>query len=210
MRTRRRITTRLRVSRVNPVNSEGVLEPVFPLRHTLSNEVYPFIQEALTTYTFSSSASAASFGLVNFSFNLLDQYTSLANVFDQYKIKMVEVCFRPRTSEVVNGSSAYNSGLFSSVIDYDDSTPLTAVGQAYDYQNCLTGRGIDSQTRVLVPHTNSTANTTTAAINLVAPWLDTSVSGIVHYGVKMAWTQTDQVYTMDISVRYYILFRNVR
>lgn len=136
--------------------------------------------------------------------------SSLTAVFDQYRIPLIEVCFRPRANFEYSASA--NTGQLITVIDLDDSVPLTTMGQAADYANALIGRGIDSQRRVFRPHCALAAysGTFTSYANVASPWIDCTSSGVIHYGVKTAWSQTDSVYSVDFTVRILAEFRNVR
>lgn len=207
---------RKRASRVNELvrpgmlsSTPGVLQPVFPLRGSLSNHAYPVIQTTATPVTITSSTLATTYGNVNFILNLLDQYTSFTAVFDQYRFRMVEVVFRPR---VIPVSAATNTGLLATVIDFDDSTNLASFAQAEDYENVMVGKGDESQRRTLIPHAALAAysGVFTSFANVQNQWLDAASAGVIHYGIKTAWTATDVAYTTDITVRYWIEFRNVR
>jgi len=191
--------------------SEAVRQPIFPLARTLNDQTYNIIQSAAAPVTVTSSSVAATFGTVNFILNLIDQVTQLTSIFDQYRIRMVEVAFHPRVS-VSAPTVAANTGLFTTVIDVDDSAVLTTIGQAQDYSSAVTGRGIDSQRRTLVPHAAIAAysGAFTSFANERSPWLDAASPGVIHYGMKTAWSITDVAYTIDISVRYWLEFRNVR
>jgi len=187
----------------------GILQPVFPLRGSLSNHRYGVIQTTATPVTITSSAVATTYGNVNFILNLLDQYSSFTSVFDQYRIRMAEVAFRPRTIPLL---AATNTGLFATVLDFDDGNNLTTFAQAEDYENAMIGKGDEPQRRTLIPHAALAAysGAFTSFANVQDMWIDAASSGVVHYGIKTAWTQTDVAYTTDITVRYWVEFRNVR
>jgi len=189
----------------------GVLEPYFPLMSTVQNKIYPFIQTTATPVTITSSVVGTAFGTVNFILNLIDQYTTFTALFDQYRIRMVETCFRPRATQALT-TSASNPGTLCTVVDNDDSNALTTFAQAQDYENAITGTGLQSQTRTQVPHAAMAAysGAFSSFANVASPWIDCTSPGVVHYGIKTAWTQTDVAYTIDITNRYWFEFRNVR
>jgi len=201
----------LRISRAGGLPRSGVLEPVFPLLSTLQNKTYPFIQTTATPVTISSNTSGTSYGNVNFILNLIDQYTSFTGLFDQYRILMVETTFRPRSTFAAT-SATVNPGLLAIVVDNDDSNNLTSFAQAEDYENCITGTGLQTQTRTQVPHAAIAAysGSFSSYANVASPWIDCTSPGVIHYGIKTAWTATDIVYTTDITNRYWFEFRNVR
>jgi len=181
-----------------------------PLASTINTKVYDIIQHTGTPVTISSSTTLATFGIVNFYLNLLDQATQLAAVFDQYRVMMMEVSVLPRVN--TEYLPAVNTGLLTTVIDYDDSTALTTTAQAYDYENALTGRGLDPQKRTFIPHiaVASYSGSFTSYANRAQQWIDCSSGGVFHYGLKTAWSPTDAVYTCDLVTRVWMQFRNVR
>lgn len=189
---------------------QGIMQLRFPLRETIDNRVYPFIQ-SVAAITITSSNVANVFNAFSFSLSQLDQVSSLIAVFDQYRIRMVEVEFLPGVND--NNTTATNTGLFTTVIDYDDSSSLTSFNQALDYSNALTGTGYEAQRRVFQPHAALAAysGTFTSYGNVQSPWIDCSSTTVAHYGVKTAWTPTSvtgQIMTM--LPKFWIEFRNVR
>jgi hypothetical protein len=193
------------------MSQDMVLQPTFPLKGTRIDQKYSIVQTATPNQTISSSNAGPSFAYVNFTLSLLDQVSSLTAVFDQYRIKLVEVSFRPRMT--FESSASANTGQFITVVDVDDSAVLSSMAQAADYQTALIGRGLDSQRRVFIPHCAIAAygaGTFTSYANVASPWIDCSSTGVVHYGLKTAWSQTDSVYSIDFTVRVSADFRNVR
>jgi hypothetical protein len=192
------------------VLSQQVRDVSFPLGGSLSNQVYSFVQSYEISALCTSSVTNSTFSANSFTVNSLDQVTSLAQVFDQYKIKHVQVTMVPRLE--VMDAAAGNAGLLTSVIDYDDATVLTSVGQALDFQNALTCRGTDTQVRCFIPHVATAAysGTFTSFANEEAPWIDWNSPSVAHYGLKTAWTVTSSVFTVDAIVRVHIQCRNIR
>jgi len=124
---------------------------------------------------------------------------------------MVETTFRPRVT-MVAASATTNPGILVTVVDNDDSNNLTSFAQAEDYENAIVGTGIQCQTRTQVPHAAVAAysGAFSSFANVASPWIDCTSAGVVHYGIKTAWSTTDIVYTTDITNRYWFEFRNVR
>lgn len=176
----------------------------------LDNTPYRTVQSLVFASPPISSSSGATYYAYNFQVGNLDQIASFTALFDQYRIRLVEVMFVPRVT--VNNATSSNFGLFSSVVDYDDSNALTSVAQAYDYQNCLTSSGLDGHYRKFIPHIAEAAyaGSFTSYANKSAPWIDAASANVQHYGVKTAWTQTDAAYTMDMVVHLHIEWRNLR
>jgi 2'-5' RNA ligase len=175
------------------------------------NAPYEIVQTVEYQNACGSSTLAPTFSQFSFAFSNLDQYLSLSAVFDQYRIMEIECSFIPHLT-VVNTVALY-AGMFSTVVDYDDATPLTTVGQANDYQNCLTTGGSIPHKRRFTPHTAVAAyggGVFTSYTNLTHPWIDTTSPGVNHFGLKTAWTTTSTNAEYDLSVRYRLQFRNVR
>jgi hypothetical protein len=187
-----------------------VIDIPFPLAGSLSNRVYDFVQSYEIPAWQTSSAAANTYVSNSFTFGSLDQVTSLAQVFDQYRIAHIKVVLIPKL-EVVD-AVANNAGLFTSVIDYDDTNVLTSIGQALDYQNALTTRGTEVHVRTFVPHVAvaSYSGAFTSFANETSPWIDCSSANVQHYGVKTAWTVTSAAMIYDAIVSFHIQLRNVR
>ncbi len=157
----------------------------------------------------------ASSTTLNSSYSLAIQASSLANFtdmsagFDQYRIKAVQVQFYPHLSAIIGTS---NTGLITSVIDYDDANPLSTVSDALGYSNQCTVSGYTPFTRTFEPRLAVAAysGVFTNYKNEKADWIDCSSSGVAHYGVKTIWTPTDAVYRYDVIVRVLIQYRNTR
>jgi hypothetical protein len=201
---------RMTVSRPGQNREEGVREPRFPLRASLVNKTYKVMQTAPQVTAIISSSSGPSYSFINFYFGLLDNVAAWQTCFDQYRVDMLEVTFRPRMS--FESSSTANTGTFVTVVDVDDSTTLTSVAAALDYATALTGRGFEIQKRTFKPHAAIAAysGSFTSYANVTSPWIDMASTSVYHYGVKTAWTQTDSVYTIDTTTRVLFTLRNVR
>jgi len=197
------------------VNRDGTVFNVVgrpPLLKVPSNNgIYRMVHSAESLAECVSSTTLSTFTARNFVVSNLGDVTSLAAVFDQYKIERVEVWYTPRHPNASVGPLT-NMGLFHTVVDFDDSNVLTTVQQALDYQNGCFSSGADGHYRTWVPHvavaTYSGAFTSFA--NEEAPWIDAASQNVQHYGVKTAWTVTDTIYTMDLFVRLHTAWRNVR
>jgi hypothetical protein len=200
-----------RINRMAPTSSTPakVLDHVFPLLDTLSTnvnivqaaEVKPFIT---STTTIDVSVGQA------FRLDQVNQYVNLAAVFDQYRIRMVEVTLIPRISEGNLGGTG--SGLLHTVIDYDDAATVTTAA-ALDYANLVTVPGYQMIRRTFRPAIAGAAYTSggvfTGYTNAMDQWLDCSSPTIEHYGLKTVWTVTNTVQYYDASIRFWLEFRNL-
>jgi hypothetical protein len=190
--------------------TEGVVDVTMPLAATINNRSYSVIQTSATVNTLTSSSVSVTYGNFSYTLSLIDQVNSFTAVFDQYRIRMVELTFYPRVT--VESLNTVNTGLLATVIDYDDASNLTSFAAALDYENCLVGRGLDPQKRTFIPHVAMAAysGAFTSFANVGDQWIDCASTGVVHYGAKTAWTITDVAYTMDAVSRVWLEFRNVR
>jgi len=174
------------------------------------NQVFKFTQSWTDPNHAVSSVTVPTFTASTFTMGSLDQVASLAAVFDQYRMDEVEVWLNPQASS--QGTATSTDGLFSSVIDYDDSNALTTVNQAYDYTNVLTTSGCSGHYRRFKPHVAIAAysGAFTSFANQESPWIDFASTGVQHYGLKTAWTATTAVCKYDLIVRYHMSCRNIR
>jgi len=187
---------------------QGVLPPA--MRYVPDNQTFKFSQNYEISAALTSSNVAPQFAAFNFQIASLDQVSQLTSVFDQFMIACIEFWLIPRQVDVA--AASVNNGLLTSVIDYDDSTALTTIGQALDYDNAITTSGVNGHYRVFMPHVALAAyqGAFTAYGNVRSPWCDAASTGTQHYGVKLAITQTTNAIVFDAVVRLHTQWRNVR
>jgi hypothetical protein len=139
----------------------------------------------------------------------IDQWSSLALVFDQYRISKIEATLRPDFSV---GVTTANLGQTTTVIDFDDGTALTG-NQALDYTNAVTSSSESCQYRCFQPSVASavySGSAFTAFSNVPGPWIDTTSGNTLHYGLKTMSTVCSSALTLDLISRIHIEFRNCR
>jgi len=161
----------------------------------------------VTWGTYTSQVGAISTFQVEPTIGSLDQVSAYLALFDQYRITALEVWVIPRITSVTSNTA--NPGQMASVIDYDDSTSLASFAAAMDYENVLTGSGVDGHYRKWVPHI-AVITGASGVENAKMRWIDAASTSVIHYGMKMVWTSTDAAYVSDIFVRYWMEWRNVR
>lgn len=176
------------------------------------NQVFRLTQSVEILNWVSSSATVPVFAQANFNVGQLDQITSLAAIFDQYRIDQVEIWWIPHTTSNPTQAAANGPGLAHSVIDYDDSNALTTIGQALDYTNCVAASGVAGHYRRFKPHVAVAAYQGTFAgySNVTSPWLDLASTTIQHYGFKIALSPSTVTTSWDLLYRLHCSFRNVR
>jgi len=180
------------------------------IRVTTNNKEYRILDTYEVLAYLTASNAVATFVATYFTGSSLGQFSSLAAVFDQYKIEMIEVWLTPRMS-AANGI-ALNFGQLHSVIDYDDATALTTIASALDYENCVFSSGDAGHYRRFVPHVAyaTYSGAFNSYGNVAAPWIDAASSTVQHYGLKTAWTVCDSAYIYDAQFRLHMVWRNAR
>jgi hypothetical protein len=174
----------------------------------IDNGVYKYSQQVLQQGFHTTSTTLTVFTGTGFVISSLDQISSLTAIFDQYRITCIEIWLIPDT----NANNSTNAGEIMTVIDYDDAgnsiTPTTAL----DYQNVQVGKCADGHYRKFVPHVAVAAysGAFTSFCNEVSPWIDSSSTGVIHYGLKVASTTTTSAIAYDLMYRVHCEFRNVR
>ena len=132
--------------------------------------------------------------------------SSFQGAFDQYRIVGVEVWLVPRVN--VNSSSTNDTGIITSVIDYDDSGTTTQA-QMTEYTTYMVGSGMMGHYRSFVPACVVTVDNQEANVEQNR-WIDCTFGAVVHRGVKFAISATTTVQDNDLYIRMHIEFRCVR
>jgi len=176
-------------------------------RKLYDDRVYTTSQEYVTTVT-SLSNAAPTFDALNFKISSLPQIADLSNVFDQYKIDMVEVWITPLGQSAVSGNSR-----IATVLDFDDSTALSTFNSALNYPNCvctLIGQGHYRRFRPHIAIAAYASSAFTSFSNKPSDWIDMVSTNVEHYGVKWAAETAASNNTVDVLVRLTCSFRKVR
>jgi hypothetical protein len=119
---------------------------------------------------------------INFTLSELPESSSYTTIFDQYRVKDIEIWLIPEQNSVAAADNMY-----ASCIDYDDSTAPTSLGQVLDYDTSLLTSVACGQYRRLKPRVAVAAYAGTFASfkNEMADWIDCASNGVQHYGVKV-------------------------
>jgi len=184
-------------------NSQGMPQRGMP---RVDNKPYKIIQEIYVQNAVATSTTLEVFTGFQFNVNALPQLSTLAALFDQYRIARVEFWLIP------NGTASSVTGLYSTAIDYDDSTSLTTYNQILSYQNVVTTQPDTGQYRSFVPHVAvaSYSGAFTSFANETAPWIDAASPSVQHYGVKFGSTPTSVVASYSTIYRLHVEWKNVR
>jgi hypothetical protein len=159
-----------------------------------------------------NSAPVSSYFAVNAS--VASDFSSLANVFDQYRISMVEVTFRPQATESIV-SATQPIGNLVVVIDYDDQTPLSSFAQACAYSNAVVVPVTKPLRRCFKPRVAIAGyggSTFTQYTNQPFPWTDTTSANLVGYGLKLFLETgvTGALASFNMTARVHFEFRSTR
>jgi hypothetical protein len=133
-----------------------------------------------------ATGATPTFGVITTSLSLLPNFTEFTALYDAYRIVQIRATFYPISNNVLPSSSR-----FYTVIDYDDGTAFTTVGDAEQYDSCQTS-SVDNNTaiqRVYNPRIAQAVYSgafTSFAQSLVGTWIDTASSTVQHYGLKWA------------------------
>ncbi len=174
------------------------------------NQIHEFVVAAESTGYMSSSTTLTTFNNVYFALSNFSNYSDFTTLFDQYRIMFAEIWLIPRSS--YGSTNTTNYGLLTSVIDYDDSANFTTVAQALAYTNQVTSPGNYVHYHKFLPRFDIAAygGAFTSYATTEQQWIDCGSSGVQHYGVKIAWTATDQIYQLDNILKIKVQFRNRR
>jgi hypothetical protein len=191
--------------------TDGMKLPVVP------SSVFTTIKSTTYPGLISQSSSVPVFGSLPFTAaGIITDYSSLSAVFDQYRLKMVEVVFTPQTTEGIPTTTfGPPRGLFYTVIDYDDVALLSATSQATAYANCIETEVTSPQRRCFIPRMAVGAysgTVFTGFMNTQPQWIDAASSTVQHFGLKWCVDQgtTSNTIAYDVTVRAVFEWRNSR
>jgi hypothetical protein len=154
------------------------------------------------------AAGAAVFGAVAVQFVFLDQQATLAALFDEYRIDLLQVTFRPHANDNPMTAATTIVPQLITVIDLDDSTPPTTLASMREYDGTVISV-FETQVRTLKP-----GMVTASGENRISPWLDMAVPNVPHFGVKWgveAGAGAQTVFQVwSIQIRMQVTMRHVR
>lgn len=166
--------------------------------------------------TLSVAAGVAGASTITFALNGINGASTLATLFDLYRIDAIRMTIRPNNNAIgmVDPSSTYLVPLYW-VIDYNDATALATANQALEYDNCMIVTPGESGERTFRPMYSLPAKSAagTDYISRSGDWLACSSDDILHYGCKFyipagSGAQTF-LQTWTVEVEYFLTFRQV-
>jgi hypothetical protein len=158
------------------------------------------------------------FGVFAFELQDLPQAATFTSAFDQYRIDRVRLHLA--ANQNVNAVNAATSAIafppLIAVVDRDDSTALTTVNAALEYDELQMVKEYQSMTidlkPALAPAFYQVGAFAGYGVSPGTPWLDAASPAIRYYGIKTAMAATASAINVSWSVlaEYFVSFRNVR
>lgn len=148
-----------------------------------------------------------------FKLNDLPDYAEWTATYDEYRISGIVVRYVPMATTEEATTSAYNTGLLHSAVDYDDATAPASVDEILQYQNHKLTR-FNQELRTYFKPKIAEALYTTSFVGFGArrEWVDCANADVAHYGFKtvLQAANTNVLTSYRVFITYYIKFRAVR
>lgn len=144
------------------------------------------------------------------------QNAEFTSLYEQYSIKLVKVELIPRPTSSEMGQSG--APQVHSVIDFNDSNPLTGLQDYLQYETYKSTRGLQIHKRVFKPMVAATVYNGAIASGYSNPnrsiWVDTTSPAVQHYGLKIYISPIDSGSEIsmfyDVKTTYYLAMRGVK
>lgn len=194
-------------------NAVSQHEPYMQRLSIKDNTVHRIVQSKSLGNQIGSLSSSSAVYSKNFTTGDIQQYSSFASVFDQYKFVKCEIWLTPFGPGTTTTYANTTGARFYTVTDYDDSNNLTSSGQAMQYENVTMTNLNEGVYRSVEPHIAVAAygGAFTQFKNEKSGWIDVASSSVQHYGVKCILDPTvannDVIYYA--MARITVHFRNV-
>jgi len=177
-------------------------------KHLSSDTIFTVQSQVTYSAYQTSSASVPNGAAKKFILNDIQNSGSFTSVFDEYRIRDIEVWLVPRESFSIAAGS--NAGLLTSAVDIDDvSAGLISLTDA---SGAITTPGVCGHYHKWSPRVANSVYSAGAFGAFGAeesPWLDCASPSIEHYGLKSYITVCSQVYIFDLIARYTVDYRRV-
>jgi hypothetical protein len=182
--------------------------PDIPRIFLKRNKVYSFTRSIISGQI-TASTTVDALGALSFTLSGFPNSTEFTSLFDQYRIKNVEISF------VYLNPVSVLAPLYT-VIDYDDATTPGAVTDLLQYQTLMQTAPGQQHTRRLEPRFDLAAYSgvfTSFALAQKDQWVDVASPSVQFYGLKYALPATaggtaGVVYNIQITAL--LQFRNPR
>lgn len=162
-------------------------------------------------FTINVNGVTGALGAYTFTLASVPNSAEFTNLYDQYKISAVSMCFYPRqtnvTSLITTDNIKSNARLLTA-IDYNDDTPPLNADQIREYESCQVS-AITEKHEVYISKplflNNSGQN--------VNGWVSTANPSTRWYGIKYVVEPTLAVganFTFQVECVFYLAFKNVK
>lgn len=167
-----------------------------------------------------ATASANKYFAIAFELQDCDNVTTFSELFDQYRIDMVEFRMIP-TSTVIDQHDATGANTVNPMVwvvaDFDDSTVLSGIAAAQEYANVQVFEGGQGISLDILPSITPSVFASGAFSGYkvsAADWIDMANVQVPHYGVKgvvqALSVGSTQAISWTVSAKYHLSFRNIR
>ncbi len=160
----------------------------------------------------------------------LSQWSTLASLFDQYRINGIKMTFLPTTA-ASNATVNNPAATFAWSIDLDGDNQISTFPELLECSNCHTSAwtsqgGLTPYKKIflrprahdaMITSLDNTGQPASFSVGLASrkQWLDVSDRGLTdHFGVNVGWYFGNEVINQDqnlnVIITYYLQFRKVR
>jgi hypothetical protein len=171
---------------------------------------YFFTLRDNNSYTITGSAVANTGGGSYYSLAQCQNATTLASLFDQYRIVAIDVVLRPRSNAVDVAAASSPPPLYVA-IDYDSAATPASANAVLAFSTCAQLASYESMRRVFQPRLAVAAyQGTFAGYSNTTSWIDCAYNTVQHYGLIYFIGICPATVTAiwDIEVKYVLEFRN--
>lgn len=177
---------------------------------TPRSQVHSFVrQQQFTTVVTATTDTHLAY---SFALSDLPNSTEFTSLFDQYKLKQVEVVMLPSASATLPPNGYTGTALNMTVIDFDDATALSIPASYMQYDNCMVHPCGEVIRRVFKPKVAMAVYSGAFTSFAEAPdvWLDVASPSTAHYGLKIFLGANANPVQYIIMVKYWIDLRATR
>jgi hypothetical protein len=155
-----------------------------------------------------TSAVAPTFAGLSFNINSLDNFSSLANVFDQYRIDEIEVQLVSGVTEET--ISTQSTGTLYSAVDVDDAAVPTTLAQLGVYSSCVMSDSTVSHYHRWVPQFAVAAYSGAfTSYGAMKGFIDCSSPNVQHYGLKVGNSVSSATFSLQALIQYTVTFQSL-
>lgn len=169
---------------------------------------------------FAAQDATVQFPTLAFTLADLSQESTVAGLFDQYRIDEVEIIITPSSSVADLHTAASPNQINPQVCvvaDFDDLTPLTSLSAAQQYENNVTFNGTQGCHIRIRPSISPAvwSNGAFSGYAVEGPnWLDCNSDTVPHFGLKFVVqglsTSSTEFWQWNFQAYYHMSFQNYR